>query len=66
MRELPMMEQVADPSLEIVSAVKFHYITELIRRADVIQCVGNIYGFCDARLPSDVASCLASSFELIR
>lgn len=42
MRELPMMEQVEDFSLEIVLAIIFHHITELIRRAEVVQRVGNI------------------------
>ena len=61
-RELPMMEQVEDLSLEILLAIIFHYITELIRRVEVVQRVGNIYVFHDARLPGDVASCLALSF----
>lgn len=66
MRELPMMEQVEDFSLEIVLAMIFHFITKLIRRAEVVQRVGNIYVFRDVRLPSDVASCLALSLEPIR
>ena len=39
MRELPMMEQVEDFSLEIVLAMIFHFITKLIRRAEVVQRV---------------------------
>ncbi len=66
MRELPMMEQAEDFSLEIVLTIIFHFITELIRRAEVVQRVGNIYVFRDVRLPSDVATCLALSFEPIR
>ena len=61
-----MMDQAEDLSLEIVLAVKFHYITELIRHVEVVQRVGNIYVFRDARLRSDVASCLALSFGPIR
>lgn len=40
MRELPMMEQVKNSSLEIVLAFIFHDITELIRRAEVVQRMG--------------------------
>ena len=35
MRELPMMEQVKDSSLEMVLAFMIHDITELIRRVEV-------------------------------
>ena len=40
MRELPMMEQVEDFSLEIVLAIIFHCITQLVRRVKVVQRVG--------------------------
>ena len=45
MRELPIMEQVEDFSLKIVLAIVFHYVTELSCRVEVVQRVGNIYGF---------------------
>lgn len=66
MRELPMMGQVKDLSSEIVLAVIFHYITGLVRRAEVAQRVGKMYLFHDIRLPGDVASCLALPFGPIR
>ena len=40
MRELPMMKQVKDSSLEIVLAFIFHDIIGLIRHAEVVQRVG--------------------------
>ena len=66
MRELPIMEIVEDTSLESVLAVIFHYITELIRRVEIVQRVGSICAFHEVRLPSDVASRLALSFGPIR
>ena len=60
-RELPIMQQVKDFSLEIVLAIIIHDIIELICRAEVVQRVGSIYVFRDVCLPSDVASCLALS-----
>lgn len=40
MRELPMMKQVEDLSLEIVLEIMFHYITELIRRLRLFNAWG--------------------------
>ena len=65
-RELPMMEQVEDFSLESVLAIIFHYYYRADRRVEVVQRVENISVFRDTRLPSDVASCLALSFGPIR
>lgn len=56
MRELPMMEQVKDFSLEMVLAIIFHDITELIRRVEVVQRGGkSIYSAmlaCRGTLPA--------------
>ena len=42
MRELPMMKQVKDSSVEMVLAFMFHDFTRLIRHAQIVQRVGEV------------------------